>query len=78
MIRKIATGVQKSLYPLDYNYNDPMSNYDEWIKYIQNQTLIYSYSPQFVFQIEQRNFNANLEEKKMDQLVLVANQILNK
>ena len=33
--KKLA--IQKSIYPLDYNKNNPMSGYNEWCQYIAMQ-----------------------------------------
>ena len=33
---KIAKGISKSIYPLDYNKNNPMSGFNDWMAYISN------------------------------------------
>lgn len=36
---KIAPGIQKSLYPLEYNKNDPMSGFNAWAEHIRKENM---------------------------------------
>ncbi|WP_343320299.1 hypothetical protein [Sphingobacterium multivorum] len=78
---KVAPGVQKSLYPLEYNKNNPMEGLNDWNQYIRAELTKANHSPVIVVLI---GFNSEhcasvLAEraKNMDNLVTTANQIIN-
>lgn len=86
-MRKIAPGVQKSIYPLDYNVENPMTGFNSWAQHIREESLRISSNANNVVIIFQINIDewqrllelkANfLENKIMDNLVLIANKIIN-
>lgn len=77
-MHKVAPGVEKSIYPLEYNKNNPTEGFNEWAEYIRKENLKNSYVGyqiliSFNFKLVQRV----LDEKKMNRVLGQANQILN-
>lgn len=86
-MRKVVPRVQKSVYPLDYNIDNPMSGFNSWAQHIREESLKIS-SPDksvaIVFHInidewqKMLEFKAEyLENNIMNNLVLIANKIIN-
>lgn len=87
-MRKIAPRVQKSIYPLDYNIENPMTGFNSWAQHIREETLKISSSYKnnmiTIFQINIDEWlrllelkDKFLENRIMDNLVLIANKIIN-
>ncbi|GEM67598.1 hypothetical protein SMI01S_12040 [Sphingobacterium mizutaii NBRC 14946 = DSM 11724] len=79
-MRKVAPGVIRSVYPFDYNKNNPMEGFNEWSEYIRIQNLQNSInSPRcFLITIDTEQLARVLEVKQMDNLIIQANQLINK
>lgn len=86
-MRKIAPHVQKSIYPLDYNIENPMLGFNDWTRHIRNESVKCASNGLWVkisiiFNIDHCTKvlevkSEILQNKIMDNLVLVANKIIN-
>ncbi|WP_437918550.1 hypothetical protein [Sphingobacterium sp. LRF_L2] len=75
---KVAPGVQKSLYPLEYNKNNPMEGFNEWTEYIRRQYLE-SLAPlsMYIIAVDCSKLQEVLESKAMNELIEEAKEIIN-
>lgn len=78
-MHKIAPRVQKSLYPLEYNKNNPMEGFNDWNRYIKAELTKTNHSPVIVVLIsfDSDHCTRILEAKNMDSLIKTANRIIN-
>jgi len=80
-MRKVAPGVQKSLYPLCYNKNNPMEGYNRWMEYIHQQNVINSMGETtciILVAIDRSKLIEVKDVKAMNGLLEEANYIINK
>lgn len=63
--------VAKTVYPMDYNRNNPMPDFNEWAKYIRAQVHGQ------VFEKEEDSWEFNNLRSGMDRVLLEAKQIIN-
>lgn len=76
-MHKIAPGIQRSVYPLDYNANNPMEGFNQWAEYIRQENTKALYGHVVLTSLNVILLDMIYQSKQMDNLINQVNEIIN-